>query len=172
MDLNKYDLEKLLLYLENKLSDKEAQAISNELLNNEDELNYVIELAKIKSYTEAKVNKISFSKIENHWTSFCTGLVDLLEEKELSFRGQAQSYCYKYSFFDLIITLLRNQDNIWEVYVDSQNRDSSYTIIDDKGQVMNKKKHDTTQHIKFPISGNYYLLLKNQSVTEILEIHI
>ena len=48
MELNKYDLEQLLLYLENKLSDKDSQTISNELLNNEDELNYTIELAKMK----------------------------------------------------------------------------------------------------------------------------
>lgn len=172
MEPNKYDLEKLLLYLENKLSDKDSQALSDELLNDEDKLNHVIELAKIKSYTEAEINKISFSNIADNWTFFCAGVVDLLEEKELSFRGQEQSHCYKYSFFDLIITIIRNQDNVWEIHIDNQNSDSSYTIMDDKGRVMNSKKNDDIQCLKFATSGNYYLLLKDNSVTRILEIKI
>ena len=172
MELNNNDLEKFLLYLENKLSDKDSQTISNELLNNEDKLNYMIELAKIKSYTEANINRISFSNMADKWTSFCIGMVDLLEEKELSFRGQAQSYCYKYSFFDLIVTIVQNQGSIWEIYIDSQNSKSSYTIIDDTGQSMGRKKNDNIQHFQFSVLGNYYLLLKKQSETRILEISI
>ena len=172
MEPNKYNLEKLLLYLENKLSDKESQIISSRLLNSEDELNYILELAKIKSYTEVETNKISFSIIKDQCISFFEGAVEFLEEKELSFRGQEQMNCYKYSFFDLIITLVRNHDNLWEIYIDSQNSDSSYTITDDKGQSMNKKNNDNTQCIQFPISGTYYLLLKEQSVTKILEVNI
>ena len=172
MELNKYDLEQLLLYLENKLSDKDSQTISNKLLNNKDELNYIIELAKIKSYTEVKVNKILFLTVNDRCTSFFEGAVDFLEEKELSFRGQEQSHCYKYSFFDLIITLVRNQDNLWTIYIDNQQSNSSYTIVDDKGQVMNRKKTNDTQYVQSSSSGNYYLLLKDQSETRFLEISI
>ena len=172
MEPNKYDLENLLLYLENKLSDKDSQIISNELLNNEDKLNSIIELAKIKSYTEVNINKILFSNIADKWTSFCTGMVDLLEEKELSFRGQEQSYCYKYSFFDLIITIVQNQTNLWEIYINNPNSKNSYTIINNKEESMSRKKNGDIQHVQITISGNYYILLKDQSETKILEISI
>ena len=90
----------------------------------------------------------------------------------MSFRGQEQSHCYKYSFFDLIITLVRNQDNLWTIYIDNQQSNSSYTIVDDKGQVMNRKKTNDTQYVQSSSSGNYYLLLKDQSETRFLEISI
>ena len=172
MELNNYDLENLLLYLENKLSDKDSQVISNELLNDEDKLNHLIELAKIKSYTEANINKILFLNMADKWTSFCTGVVDLLEEKELSFRGQEQSYCYKYSFFDLIITIVQNQDNLWNIYINNPNSKNSYTIINNQGELMSGKENDDVQHVQVTTSGNYYILLKDQSETKILEINI
>ncbi len=172
MELNNYDLENLLLYLENKLSDKDSQTISNELLNDEDKLNHLIELAKVKSYAEANINKILFSNMADKWTSFCTGMVDLLEEKELSFRGQEQSYCYKYSFFDLLITIVQNQNNLWEIYINNPNSKISYTIINDQGKSMSRKKNGDIQHAQITISGNYYILLKDQSETKILEINI
>ena len=133
MEPNKYDLENLLLYLENKLSDKDSQIISNELLNNEDKLNSI---------------------------------------KELSFRGQEQSYCYKYSFFDLIITIVQNQTNLWEIYINNPNSKNSYTIINNKEESMSRKKNGDIQHVQITISGNYYILLKDQSETKILEISI
>ncbi len=172
MEPNKYDLGELLLYLENKLSDKDSERISNELLNDEAGLNYMIELAKIKSYTEKEVNKISFSTVKDQCTYFFEGAVNLLQEKELSFRGQEQLHCYKYSFFDLIITLVQNQNNLWEMYLESQNRNSSYTIINDKGELISRKNNNDVQHLQFSILGNYYLLLKDQSETRILEISI
>ena len=172
MEPNKNNLEKSLLYLENKLSDKDSQTISDELLNDEDKLNHIIELAKIKAYTEVEKNKISFLTAEDCWTSFCTGVVDLLEEKELSFRGQEQSYCYKYSFFDLIITFVRDHEDHWKIYIDNQNSISFYTIINHEGDLISGEKYNDIQHLEFSISGKYYLLLENQSETKILEINI
>ena len=161
-----------MLYLEKKISDKDFQTISDELLNDEDQLNHIIELAKIKSYIEAESNKILFSSIEDRWNFVCAGVVYFLEEKELSFRGQEQVYCYKYSFFNLIITIIRNHGNIWGVHIDNQNSESSYSIIDNKGQLINSKKNNDMQYVQFPTSGNYYLLLKNKLATKILEINI
>lgn len=170
MKSEKYNLEELLLYLENKLSASDSQKISHELLNNKDQLNYLIELAKIKNYTETIKNKILFSCVEDTWTVLCTGLVKLLEEKKLIFRGQEQSTCYRYNFLDLIITIVQDQDNCWALHIDDQNYVGSYTVIDDEGLLI--ATNNNIQNIPISIPGNYYLLFRNELITKVLEIKI
>ncbi|MDK2818921.1 MAG: hypothetical protein KFW21_05680 [Spirochaetota bacterium] len=168
MKSEKYNLEELLLYLENKLSANDSQKISHELLNNKNQLNYLIELAKIKNYTETVKNKILFSCVEDTWTVLCTGLVELLEEKKLIFRGQEQSTCYRYNFLDLIITIVQDQNNYWALHIDNHNHVGSYTVIDDKGLLI--ATNNNIQNIQISIPGNYYLLFRNELITKVLEI--
>ncbi len=156
----KYNLEILLLYLDNQISNpQQVKDISDYLLQNKDLLQYVIELSKLKALDE--VNLISFEWIKDVLVQKCGGLVEFLQEQKLAFRGDVQSYQYKLQ--DIELNFLHTKDDKIQLQINTP-----CEIVRDDNEIIS---HNSgllsldTNHV-------YYLFIKNENDFQILKISI
>ncbi|MGL4676254.1 MAG: hypothetical protein ACRCWI_01130 [Brevinema sp.] len=169
--MGKYDLECLLLYLENQLPREQSQEISEYLIRNPDIMQYLMELSKIKVYSESVANKIVFNKLQKGYQQYCSGLAFFLQEQRLAFRGVSDLKSYQYAFLDLQLNFF-TWENSWNLKLESAHESLYCEFLSHDLSFVFQKKIKEAEIFSLSFQHTYYLFVHILQDIKILEISL
>ncbi|MGL5955997.1 MAG: hypothetical protein ACRC0X_05275 [Brevinema sp.] len=169
--MEKYELERLLLYLENRLSEDQSREISEYLMKNPELMKYLVELTKIKAYSESNVNKISFNKLQQGYQQYCSGLVFFLQEQRVAFRGVSDLQSYQYAFLDLQLNFFI-WENSWNLKLESTRQSFYCELLSNDLSFLFQKKIKNAEIFSLSFQQSYYLFVHLLQDIKILEISL
>lgn len=170
MDKYKYSLDKVLLYLDGKISPEEKTEFSLYLKENGQFCAYVMELTKIKS-RDFLNNKIILFKKGMDIVSKTNGDISFLDQRMLSFRGEESSDLYRYSFRNFEISIVRSMNKAWSLFVEKP-INSEITILDENANFVEVQESDPHKLLFELKEHNSYRLFHNGDKIEFVCITI
>ncbi len=163
-----YNLENILLYLDNALPKEQTEAISEYLSKNPKYLQYAMELAKIKALDESQINRIKFKTTKEKFMQFCSGLVKLLREDTLAFRGDVKG-C-EYSFLDITLKFVYMRDSEFQLQLESKTPVYCELIKAIDGTVLFQGEFTRSNLLSLEVGCLYYLVVYKDNELKILDI--
>lgn len=131
---NNQKMLQMLLYLENKMSEKEINEYSEYLKQNPSVLEKVLQISKslVISNTDTVIHSIDIVNVAKGHIEFAlNGVVNLLQQKKLAFRSSAQIVVNNFQFYDLCLQFIQKSSKNLELII-SSNAESCYEWIDNK----------------------------------------
>lgn len=166
--MNKYNMKILLLYLSNDLPEEKMQEISTYLLENPKELEHILNIIKINTSHDNISNRIHFKKSKGVWQHVVSGIVSLIQENQLAFRGAITSYQYK--FLDLNLEFVWMDSRICNLVVNSNEKSLYCELLSKDLSFIFQKTLSQPEMVSLEASSSYYLYVPSYSQNSLLEI--
>ncbi|MGL4388167.1 MAG: hypothetical protein ACRCTJ_02080 [Brevinema sp.] len=116
-------MNKMLLYIENKLPLDQMNEYSSFLKNNPDEMKKVVQLSKALAIYDAQHSRIHTMEIVDKPSSYLdfmlTGLIDLIDRKKLAFRGSHDVIIDSFCFLKLTLQVIKKKEQGLELIITS-----------------------------------------------------
>lgn len=152
--MKKYDIQTLLLYLSQSLSQELMQEISEYFMRNPDELQHVMNIMKINAQNEGNTNQISFERISDKIQYHYSGVVQFLQEQQLAFRSSMKSY--QYNFIDFTLNFLWTQDYKCTLQISSNKKSLYYELLSKDFSFIFQNTLTQPEMIELAVPNIYY----------------
>ncbi len=163
-----YNLENILLYLDNTLPKEQAEAMSEYLSKNPKCLRRAVELSKVKALDESQINRIKFEVTKENFMQFCLGLVKLIREDTLAFRGDVKG-C-EYSFLDITLKFIYMRDSEFQLQLESKTPVYCEVIKAIDGTILFQGEFIRSNLLSLEVGSLYHLVVYKDEELKILDI--
>lgn len=168
--MKKYDISTLLLYVSHQLPKELMQEISDYFVVNPEELQHLISIIKINTHLKSVQDKIEFNYIKETIQQHCSGIVSLLQEKQLAFRSAVKSY--QYEFLDFTLDFIWMSDDNCNLCINSNEKSLYCEVLSKDFNFLFRKEIMKSEMISLKASNIYYLHVPSYVQNSIVEISL